>query len=440
MYRLLSELVMYRDTDKDSVLNKLAGIIRDFDEYKPEFGDKEILKDRIFTEIRRLLSIATSYAFNNNLWQDYLAFTIMMQENPYALTCERKEKIIGSAEVFALSDMEIFYKLFHYDFSRIEETLGINSFSVITDYKAISKREQLFNRNVSEKVRELSDKLANAADGSEMLDIVTRFYEKYGVGMFGMNRAFRINHEEGKGIEFVPIRNTDNVLLSDLVGYELQKQKLRDNTEAFVMGRPANNCLLFGDSGTGKSTSIKAIINEYYDRGLRMIELYKHEMKDLANVISLVKNRNYRFIIYMDDLSFEDFEVEYKYLKAVIEGGLEARPDNVLIYATSNRRHLIREVWSDNNDVDLDKHTSDTLQEKMSLVNRFGITIGYMNPNKKEFENIVTELMKRHPDVKYDMDELLKEANKWEVSHGGFSGRTAQQFVNYILGKNTADE
>ncbi len=117
-----------------------------------------------------------------------------------------------------------------------------------------------------------------------------------------------------------------------------------DNTRDFVEGRPANNVLLFGDSGTGKSSSIKAILNEYYDQGLRMIEIYKHQFRDLSSVIAQVKDRNYKFIIYMDDLSFEEFEIEYKYLKAVIEGGLEKKPDNVLIYATSNRRHLIRKV------------------------------------------------------------------------------------------------
>ena len=118
-----------------------------------------------------------------------------------------------------------------------------------------------------------------------------------------------------------------------------QKKKLVDNTEAFVQGKKANNVLLFGDSGTGKSTSIKAIVNQYYKDGLRMIEIYKHQFKYLSEIIAEIKNRNYKFIIYMDDLSFEEFEIEYKFLKAVIEGGVETKPDNILIYATSNRRH-----------------------------------------------------------------------------------------------------
>ena len=165
--------------------------------------------------------------------------------------------------------------------------------------------------------------------------------------MFGLNKAFRIQDRTDSKLVFLPINNMDKVMLSDLVGYEIQKKKLVDNTRAFVEGKKANNVLLFGDSGTGKSTSIKAIVNEFYDQGLRMIEIYKHQFKDLSNVIAAVKNRNYKFIIYMDDLSFEEFEIEYKFLKAVIEGGVETKPDNILIYATSNRRHLIRETWSD---------------------------------------------------------------------------------------------
>ena len=150
-------------------------------------------------------------------------------------------------------------------------------------------------------------------------------------------------------------------------------------------GRRANNCLLFGDAGTGKSSSIKAIANEYYNRGLRVIEIYKHQFQDLNDVITQIKNRNYKFIIYMDDLSFEDFEVEYKYLKAVIEGGLEKKPGNVLIYATSNRRHIIREKFSDKEDRRDDLHSSDTVQEKLSLASRFGVTIFLHRRTKRSF-------------------------------------------------------
>ena len=439
MYNEIAKLVMYRDFNPDSVINRISEIIHDFD---LKADEKENLVTRIYVEIRKLLEISTDFGFNRNLWQDYLSFLLITNENPFSLTCEKVGSNGGSVVNFALNDFKIFAKLFKYDFSTLEKELSIDCFSTITAYQSIDKKEQMYNRNVSLKVRGLSDSINQVVISEDSLDekakkifdIVTLFYKKYGVGMFGLNRAFRIRHDEGKEIEYLPINNTDSVMLDDLVGYEIQKKKLRDNTEAFVKGKRANNCLLFGDSGTGKSTSIKAIINEYYDAGLRMIEIYKHQMRDLNSVIAHIKNRNYKFIIYMDDLSFEDSEIEYKYLKAVIEGGLESRPDNVLIYATSNRRHLIQETWKDNNDMELDKHHSDTMQEKLSLVNRFGITIGYIKPNQKDFFNIVTELASRHPEIKMDEEKLKQEANKWEISHGGFSGRTAQQFIDYVLG------
>ena len=171
----------------------------------------------------------------------------------------------------------------------------------------------------------------------------------------------------------------------------------------------------------------------YYDKGLRMIEVYKHQFDCLSEIIETIKDRNYKFIIYMDDLSFEDFEIEYKYLKAIIEGGLGKKPDNVLIYATSNRRHLVREKFSDKEDRAEDLHTSDTVQEKLSLVARFGVSIYYIAPNKKEFQNIVRTLAERYH-IQMPEEELFLEANKWELSHGGLSGRTAQQFINYLLG------
>ena len=225
-------------------------------------------------------------------------------------------------------------------------------------------------------------------------------------------------------------------MLDDLIGYEIQKKKLTDNTEAFIHGYKANNVLLFGDIGTGKSTSIKAIVNEYYDQGLRMIEIYKHQFKELSTIIAKIKNRNYKFIIYMDDLSFEEFEIEYKFLKAVIEGGVETKPDNILIYATSNRRHLIKETWNDRSDMEHNEemHRSDTMEEKLSLVNRFGVTINFSKPTQKEYYNIVIMLAKKI-NLEMSDEKLCAEANKWELSHGGISGRTAQQFINYMVGK-----
>ena len=431
MYRKIAGLVLYRELGEDSILYKLGEIFKD---WVNESASKDELVSRIYREIKRLLDVATSYGFNKNLWRDYLSFILVTNENSFTLTCEKVGAGDGSVNSFAKSDYRIFKELFDFDFGPIEKDLGIDCFTTITNYKSLPKKEQMYNRNVSEKVRRISDGISAAKDVDEIFDIMTEFYRQYGVGMFGLNKAFRIKHDEGREIEFIPINNTEKVVLDDLIGYEIQKKKLVDNTRAFVQGKKANNVLLFGDSGTGKSTSIKAIINEYYDQGLRMIEIYKHQFKDLSAIISHIKNRNYKFVIYMDDLSFEEFEIEYKYLKAVIEGGLEIKPDNVLIYATSNRRHLIKETWDDRNDMDVELHKSDTIQEKLSLVNRFGVTISFSRPSKKEFNYIVTELAKKYPEITLTEEELCLEANKWELSHGGISGRTAQQFINYLAG------
>ncbi len=383
-----------------------------------------------------MLDLATIYGFDDNLWHNYLTFILITLENPFSVTCEKTGASNGTVNQFVKGDFLLFQHLFHYDFSKIEKALGINCFQIICKYHSIQKSERCYNKSVSEKVKILSKKIAGAKDENEIFDLVTEFYKAYGIGKFGLNKAFRVKHEKDK-VELEEITNTDEVKLSDLIGYEIQKKKLIENTEAFVEGRKANNVLLFGDSGTGKSTSIKAILNEYYERGLRVIEIFKHQFQDLSTVIAMIKNRNYRFIIYMDDLSFEEFEIEYKYLKAVIEGGMETRPDNVLIYATSNRRHLIKENWKDRNDVEYKEgmHHSDTMEEKLSLVNRFGVTISFEKPSQKQYFEIVTSLAKRYPEITMEEEKLKAEANKWELSHGGISGRTAQQFINYLLGQ-----
>jgi hypothetical protein len=434
MNKEIAKLIIYGDMEEESILYQMGEIFRNYEDGTK--SSSELIKD-IYTQIKKLLVVATDYGFDKNLWHNYLTFYLVTNENPFSITCEKVGANDGSVNNFAKNDFKVFINLFNYDFKEIEKKLGIDCFSQISNYKSIHKKELMYNKNVSEKIIMLSEKLEQAKDENEFFDYVTQFYKDYGVGMFGLNKAFRIKEKANGEIDFKAINNMDKVMLNDLVGYEIQKKKLVDNTEAFVQGKKANNVLLFGDSGTGKSTSIKAIVNEFYPQGLRMIEIYKHQFKDLSNVIASIKNRNYKFIIYMDDLSFEEFEIEYKFLKAVIEGGVETKPDNILIYATSNRRHLIKETWKDRDDIENGNglHRSDTIEEKMSLVNRFGVTINYSKPSQKEYFNIVTELAHRQG-INMTDEELCMEANKWELSHGGISGRTAQQFINYLAGQN----
>ena len=443
MYKLVSNLILYSDLSADSILPALCRIFEDLDKIDPDSAVSQYniarssLTKRVYAEIKHILDLSTDFGFDENLWQNYLTFIIISNKNSFSLTCEGVGAAeSGSVNSFAKNDFRIFMELFHYDFAKIEETLGINCFSVITNYTAISKHENLYDRHVSEVIRTLSKKLAAASDEKEFFRLISDHYKNYGVGMFGLNRAFRIKGS-GADLEFIPVSNPDPIVLDDLVGYERQKETLREAANAFCRGIPSNNVLLYGDPGTGKSSSVKAVLNEYYDKGLRMIELYKHQFSELSNLIAKIKKRNFKFIIYIDDLSFEENEVEYKFLKAIIEGGVEARPANVVIYATSNRRHLIKENWKDRNDMEFDGdvHRSETMDEKLSLSARFGITINYPNPDRQAYYDIVKELASR-AGINMDEETLLLEANRWELRHGGCSGRVAAQFINDLQGRS----
>ena len=421
------ELIIYKDFEDGQVLRDMVWLMEHYRQ-----GDAKA-RPLLYECMHRLLEMAADHGFYGNLWHCYLTNLLVNNENSYSMACEIRGAVEGSINDLVLHDIEIFKEFYDYDFSGMMEVLKVPEFSIIMEYHSPSQDSKVYNKRIRDRICNLAEIFNDSRDAAEMKESLTDFYKEYGVGKFGLHKAFRIVHTD-EGAQIVPIQNIAHVRLDDLVGYEIPKKKLTDNTEAFVEGKKANNCLLFGDAGTGKSSSIKAIANEYYDRGLRIIEVYKHQFQDLNDVISQVKNRNYKFIIYMDDLSFEDFEIEYKYLKAVIEGGLEKKPANVLIYATSNRRHLVREKYSDKEDRRDDLHAGDTVQEKLSLVSRFGVSIFFCAPDKKQFQQIVKTLAERYQ-VTMPEEELYLEANKWELAHGGLSGRTAQQFIDYLLGQ-----
>ncbi len=434
MHSIVSQILLYKSLPEFDILRGLSAVSKAaFD----DGCDRETVLIKTHEEVRRLLDLASKYGFDKNIWHDYLTYLLIMDENPLSLACEKNDADLGSMAHFAKNDLGVFMKLFNFDFGPLEKRLDTNVFSVLQSYVSPASKDFMYDRAISEKVRMLSDALAASADEETFQKNIIEFYRSYGVGSFGMNKAFRFDSDINGHIDFKPISNMVKVTFSDIIGYEIQKEKLIENTRAFVSGRRANNVLLYGDSGTGKSTSIKAVVNEYYPDGLRMIEIYKHQFKDLSALISRIKSRNYKFIIYMDDLSFEDNETEYKFLKAVIEGGMETVPDNILIYATSNRRHLIRELWTDRNDIesnDTDMHHSDTMEEKLSLANRFGVTINFSKPTRAQYIDIVSKLAEKSG-LSIDQKELKLEADRWEMAHGGLSGRTAQQFINHLLGK-----
>ena len=438
MLARIQECVLYRNFSDGEILDNMAEIINLYESDEEALRAKE---NQFFQCVNGLVELAGMYGFSGNIWHTYLTFLLVNHENAFSMASEIRGAIKGSINDLAKNDFQIFKELYDFDITVFDRVFGTVCCKVICDYQTPDENSKLFNTRIRDRICQMSKTLAAAATTEEFMDDMVSFYKDFGVGKLGLHKAFRIDHDQNGRAVIVPVTRIAHVQLEDLVGYEIPKQKLVENTEAFVRGRKAHNCLLFGDAGTGKSSSIKGILNKYYDEGLRIIEVYKHQFVDLNQIIAQIKDRNYKFIIYMDDLSFEEFEIEYKYLKAVIEGGLERKPENILIYATSNRRHLVRERAGDKLEVgaDDDIHSSDTVQEKLSLVYRFGVRIYFGAPDRKEFHTIVKTLAQRNG-ITMPEDELLLEAGKWEISHGGLTGRTAQQFIDHLLGKEETQE
>ncbi len=372
-----------------------------------------------------LLEDAAAGGWQGDLWHCALAQTLVENENPFSRAWERRSAAHDSLWRIALADMAVYRELFALDLPPVFDEAR----------RFFHESPNAPRREAGRRVMTLADVLAGAGSPASMLEALTAFYGTYGLGTLGLGQLFRVTEQDGRAVLF-PVEGRRDVRLDDLVGYESQKGLLMENTLAFLAGRHANNVLLYGDAGTGKSTSIQAIANEYADRGLRLIELYKHQFALIPDLLGQIKGRNYRFILLLDDLSFEENEIEYKHLKAVMEGGGEAAPENVLIYATSNRRHLIKETWNDRNDMqhDGDIHRSDTMEEKLSLAGRFGLQIYYPNPTYEEYHTIIRTLAERTAGLENVTEKQLRTAaSTWQVRHGSRSGRTAQQFINDLL-------
>ena len=277
----------------------------------------------------------------------------------------------------------------------------------------------------------IKEELINSEAWEDKAKDIIDFHKKNGTGRSTAYSAFvweRFENEnEGHLRE---VAEPDPIRLSDLVGYEDQKKDIINNTEHFLKGMPANNLLLYGSRGTGKSSTVKAILNEYYEQGLRLIEVDKDQLSDFTRIIRLLKHKKQKFIIFVDDLVFAENEASYSALKTILEGRVENRPDNILIYATTNRRHLVQEKYDDSNDL----YAKDTKEEQLSLADRFGITISFFAPSQKEFLNIVDGIAKAR-NLNVDEEYLHFEALKWEKWHNGRSPRSARQFIDWLQGE-----
>ena len=260
-------------------------------------------------------------------------------------------------------------------------------------------------------------------DLSQCVNKLLSFYRGHGCGKFVKYRAFIWREQK-----ILPVEYPDKIRLEDLKGYEFQRNQVVDNTTRFLQGLPANNCLLYGDRGTGKSSTVKAIMNGYAKDGLRVIEMPKESLMEFPYLVDQIAGLPLKFIIFIDDLSFSKQDETYASLKAVLEGGVASRPDNTLIYATSNRRHLLRETFSDREGDEV--HQNDTIEESLSLADRFGLTVNFSHPGKKQYLELIAALAEQRG-LSEHLEMLQREAEQWAMTKGGRSPRCAVQFMNH---------
>jgi predicted AAA+ superfamily ATPase len=378
---------------------------------------------------------AERYSLTGDIWEAFFALLLAEDENPLGWAAEMGEAPTGSLAGIASEELWRLHgtaAALRDLIRRDEKFRYLRSLENYVPSKGglpFLHPERARSEALSGLFR-LSAAFGEARTPEEMYNALVSFYRTCGSGLYALNRAFCWSREK----RLTPVRDLDPLSLASLVGYEAQKKELLDNPELFLSGRAANNALLFGDSGTGKSSSVRALLNEpgFVRRGLRMIEVRKDQFADIPEILDSVRFRNYRFVIFMDDLSFEEFETDYRHLKALIEGGIGPKPENTVIYATSNRRNIVREVWADRKRASDDVHGADTMQEKLSLADRFGVTIWYGSVGKEEYLEMVRVLTEEFG-LSVDAEELEKLAMRWELEKGSFTGRTARQFVQRLL-------
>ncbi|WPC43276.1 ATP-binding protein [Clostridium sp. JS66] len=417
LYLSSGGLIIYRNLLNDPVISKLRNLLKEFSKDNP---DKESVLNSYYDMQHKLLESAESLNLSGNVLKSYVINLLVKDKNFFSLTCEKYgcniQKDLYNA---ALNDIRI-----------MRSIVGVNLNSIVSSLDfPCNFLENYSPTNKSEKICEFQDYVSAlfSSDSDEaLLNALINYYSNIGCAELSNHIAFKWHNTNG----LIGVENFDKVNLDDIVGYEYQKETLVKNTLDFVSGKPANNVLIIGSAGTGKSSSVKAVVNKFYSKGLRLVQISKEQLLCLSDVLKELKSRGKYFIIFIDDLSFEEFETDYKEMKSVLDGGVEDIPKNILIYATSNRRHLIKETWNDRR-ADEELHSFDSMNEKLSLSERFGVVITYDSPDKKHYLKIVQSLAKKQK-IELDEEALNQEASKWELRTHGRSGRTAKQFINYI--------
>ena len=374
-----------------------------FDGIKDDPIVNAILEKDNATLLRGIVRFAETEGVTEDSLREYIATLLANDENVLSMLARGQKRIGDDLCRLAMLDIEtVFTRLFD---TKIKYKPSGNSTGYYVGY--------------TESIR----KITSSNTPNELLENLLSHYSSLGNGLLSKYIAFRYDGEL-KGIE-----NSDKSDFDDIVGMEHQKKVLTDNTKAYLEGKFANYVLLFGDRGTGKSTSVKALLNMFAKDGLRVIELPKSAITKIPDLTKQLEDSPHKYILFLEDLTFDRHDTEYRALKIAMEGQLQANAGNVLVYATSNRRHLIRETWADRDGGEV--HVNDNKQEMLSLAERFGISLFFPAPDSKQYIEIVRVLLERNG---IEMtEEIKKEAVRWEMNYGGKSGRCAKQFVADFL-------
>lgn len=380
-----SSLVIFRNILKTKVVKKLIKFLNF------EFQDN-IKKIDLYSEF-----LSELFKCDNNL-ADYILSQIFLDDNIYINKCILKKEINNNLKKNLKNELNFFKHISSFDFS------------------------SLFEKEYSKKIAELEIK---EIDFYKIYSEHIKNIDKKGYGIFYNNNMFVLDDKKN----IIAVKNKDNQDIKKLYGYEAQRNKVISNTKILLEGKKANNILLYGDAGTGKSSTVKAVANFFKDDGLRLIEIKKNQLNFITDIIESLSDSPLKFIIFIDDLTFSSNDDTFSYLKAILEGGVNSFPNNIAVYVTSNYRHLIKENFGDRDGDDI--HVEDTIQQIMSLTNRFGTIITFQRPDRDLFSEIVLSYAKEN-DIKIDKEELIKQAEAYAIRGAGRSPRVAKQFVELL--------
>jgi hypothetical protein len=408
----ISSLLIYQSIFDDQVMGRLLKLLEAITQIE---SDRSSANRAIYAYGDWFHTLAET----NRSWQDYFVDLLLLDDNPFSRQIQSKSLAeLPAALITAVeSDLEILQDIYNLSLSKIASWLQkAASLTLMPTIWRLDNKSTAF--------------LHRKTEWKKSIVALTDYYRSHGSGIYAKYRAFRWQGE------LIGINNPDAIVLSEIVGYEYPKETLIKNTEVLLAGYNALHVLLYGSRGSGKSSLVKALLSEYGDRGLRLIEVTKSDLRDLPDIVDRLRHLPQKFIIFVDDLSFEEDDEAFKSLKVVLEGSLTAKAQNVVVYATSNRRHLVREYFVDRprpSDAD-EVHSWDTVQEKLSFSDRFGLTLTFEPANQDTYLTIVKHLAALAK-IELSREDLEFRAKQWATRHNGRSGRTARQFIDFLQGE-----